>query len=70
MRFINQFELTKVRYQPDYDDLKKRWKEHNKSEVLVGGAVATPLELLMTLVRQVRQTPFDTGYARRQQRRR
>jgi len=70
MEFINQFDLLKVRYQPDFDDLKKRWREHNKQQILPGGATATPLELLMTLVKQVRQTPYNTGYARRNQLRR
>jgi hypothetical protein len=63
--FLSKFDELDVNNTQRFKKLQTLWEQHDKTKFLTGGARATPLELLMSLVLEVRQIPFDPVAARR-----
>jgi hypothetical protein len=66
--FINRFEPLEVNGLYRFQQLQKQWQEHSKQHTLAGGAVASPLELLMKLVVDVQKIKEPKRQALRRQR--
>jgi len=63
--FMGKFDELDVNNTQRFKKLQTLWEQHDKTKFLTGGARATPIELLMDLVLEVRQIPFDPVAARK-----